>query len=586
MTDSRKTQTVLGLDVGQINTRAALFGLSEGSFKLLGHGSGATSLGSEAGITAGIFSALKNLQHQSGLAVLNEGQSLVRDHADSTDVIAIDQVPFSFSAGPRLRTVVMGLTRDGSLRAGKALASSLPLALVSLIGLAELGDEHQILSHLVSSRPELIIIAGGEDAGAEAPVRKLVYLTRLACLSLPSMVQPQVVFVGNPLLTDWVRRRLDPLVNLRLAANLQPALNDYDLIPAQNLLDDLICRSWLSRVQGLKELTAWSDRLYGTKSFLLGRMVRFLNRAYNEQEAYWQPRGVLALDLGGGSTVFSAALGKHQSALEIPAWDMVDGISTAALEEIIRWMPVPVGLRTARMMIHNRALHPAAIPSDVVELALSQALARYRLRHGLKKMAALYPDFAYDPEDGLQSGYEPVIASGAVLTNAPTPGQSMLILLDALQPKGISTFVLDRYHLLPLMGAAAKTLPVLPVQSLDMDAFLNLGTVISPVSGAPEGHTIMVLRVEPENGQAYTAEITQGSLRRLSLPFGTKAKLTLKPARQTDVGFGGPGVAGRLAVTGGALGLVVDARGRPLRLKDDEEAHFEQIRSWLWALGG
>jgi hypothetical protein len=95
-----------------------------------------------------------------------------------------------------------------------------------------------------------------------------------------------------------------------------------------------------------------------------------------------------------------------------------------------------------------------------------------------------------------------------------------------------------------------------------------------------------VVRVMTDAGESYSAEITQGLLRRLPLPSGTPARLTLKPTAETDIGFGGPGVGGRLAVTGGVLGLVVDARRRPLNLPEGEEARLEQLRKWLWALGG
>ena len=43
---------------------------------------------------------------------------------------------------------------------------------------------------------------------------------------------------------------------------------------------------------------------------------------------------------------------------------------------------------------------------------------------------------------------------------------------------------------------------------------------------------------------------------------------------------------GSLKVTGGALGVVIDARGRPLRLPSDPGRRGELYRKWLWMLGG
>ena len=47
---------------------------------------------------------------------------------------------------------------------------------------------------------------------------------------------------------------------------------------------------------------------------------------------------------------------------------------------------------------------------------------------------------------------------------APRLGQSLLLLLDAIQPVGILPVLLDQNNLLPLLGAAAHDNHYLPVQ--------------------------------------------------------------------------------------------------------------------------
>lgn len=81
-------------------------------------------------------------------------------------------------------------------------------------------------------------------------------------------------------------------------------------------------------------------------------------------------------------------------------------------------------------------------------------------------------------------------------------------------------------------------------------------------------------------------EIKQGALEVLPLPLGRSAKLNLLPLHRADVGMGGPGRGGSLKVTGGVLGVVIDARGRPLRLPQDVARKLELYRKWLWSLGG
>ncbi len=584
MDGRQEVRTLLGVDLGCINTRVSLFGLSEAGFRLAGSGLAASSLGGDSGIETGVRAALQDLERHTGWEGLDSAGDFFSPASGGGR--GFDRAALAVSGGPLLRMLALGLTEDGSLRAVRALADSLPLRLIGALGMGDLESDPETLDRLVRMRPEVLLVTGGEDGGAEAPVQRLVELSRLACLLLPRMAQPLVLYAGNAALADWVRRRLEPMVHLRVAANVQPSVDRFDLLPAQSILDDAILRAWTQRIAGLREVTLLADRQQGTKDFLLSRMVRFLNRAYGQREPGSQGRGVLALDLGGGSTTLAAALGEEHSLVHLPAWQAGEAFGSRTLQKILQWVPVQVGPRLASMYFNNHALHPGILPSDVMELALSQALARVRIRSAMRLMSNRYPFFQLVPEGGLASRYEPVIASGAALTNAPTPGQSMLILLDALQPRGVTTLVLDRNHILPALGASAERLPLLPVQALDSGAFLNLGTVIAPVSSAPAGRTILVLKVSAEDGESYTAEITQGSLRRLPLPLGTSARLTVTPTPETDVGFGGPGASGRIAITGGALGFVVDARGRPLRLETDEEARLEQVRGWLWALGG
>jgi len=59
----------------------------------------------------------------------------------------------------------------------------------------------------------------------------------------------------------------------------------------------------------------------------------------------------------------------------------------------------------------------------------------------------------------------------------------------------------------------------------------------------------------------------------------------VRPERGFDVGFGLRGKGGRLRVAGGAVGLIIDARGRPLRLPDDPAQRQERIQMWHWEVG-
>ena len=89
-----------------------------------------------------------------------------------------------------------------------------------------------------------------------------------------------------------------------------------------------------------------------------------------------------------------------------------------------------------------------------------------------------------------------------------------------------------------------------------------------------------------ENQQETVLDIKQGALEVLPLPLGQIAQLHLQPLQRFDVGMGGPGRSGRLNVHGVVLGVVIDARGRPLQLPDDPGRRRELLKKWQWTLGG
>ncbi len=312
--------------------------------------------------------------------------------------------------------------------------------------------------------------------------------------------------------------------------------------------------------------------------------MRFLSRASSPTDSN---RGVAAVDLGGGCTRLALGLGGQAMMVADPTESQpVADADTSSFGVFHRWLAEEVDEDEAQTYLWNRLSHPAAVPITAEENAIEHALGHYRLHWAAQHLAACYPQAALDPEGGLTAHFEPIIASGELLTAAPSLGKSLLTVLDGIQPSGVTTIVLDKFKILPLLGAVAPSLPVLPVHLLETDVFQNLGTVIVPRSPAPAGELILTVEVQKDGGNNFDVEITQASLKRVVIQVNEPAVLILKPERLTDVGFGGPGVGGRLKVTGGALGLVIDARGRPIQLPEDDEARIALIQRWQWILGG
>jgi hypothetical protein len=160
-------------------------------------------------------------------------------------------------------------------------------------------------------------------------------------------------------------------------------------------------------------------------------------------------------------------------------------------------------------------------------------------------------------------------------------------LLDSIQPVGVSTVILDQNNLLPLLGAAASRNNILPVQVMESGAFLSIGTVIAPVVNTSYGTPILRAVLKYENGIEARVDLKYGSIETLPLASGEVGKLSVQLFKGADIGFG-PGRMPKqsIFVTGGALGLVLDGRGRPLNLPTDAVRRRELIKKWSWTLGG
>lgn len=586
MDKPQQTQALLGLDIGFVNTRAAYIGIKEEKYRLQGVEIAPTSLGPGLHLGTGAGSAMRQLQNEHRLNILNPAGRLMMP-IDTTGK-GVDRLAMVLSAGPWLKTVLMGLTSSGSMAAGKALIASLPLDLSAAFGLADLMDEQCIIDDLVRLRPEVLIITGGEDAGAEKTVNRWLSIAHVFCSLLRESERPVIIYAGNPLLESTVKRMLEPLTTLKLLPNLQPEHGELDLVPSQVVLDQEILRIWRRRVPGFSDLHQMSKALIGTKSFMLSRMVRYLGQTRNSDPKRIHKNGVLALDLGGGCTTLSVGFeGKTGTLTQRTTMSSdLPAVDEPMLQRIQQWSSVPVTLQEVSQWLFNTSIHNSVVPETSVELALAQAYARVKIQDTAAKLSGHHSWFPYSHDQGLSGHFEPIIASGAVLTQAPTPGQTMLMLLDGLQPRGITTMVLDKNHILPIMGVVGGEDPIIPIQILESNAFQNLGSVVVPISDAPEGETILRIMVRTNTGKDYEVEIHQGTLRRIVIPADVSAVLELEPARHTDIGFGGSGVGGRLKVYGGVSGVIIDARGRPLHLPQDQEVRIAKLGQWLDTLGG
>jgi len=252
--------------------------------------------------------------------------------------------------------------------------------------------------------------------------------------------------------------------------------------------------------------------------------------------------------------------------------------------DIARWTPTEISAEETADFVFNRSLHPFTMAMTETDQYLEQALAREVIRNAVQA-TAVDLGWSRPGELTMLPPFDLLLARGSLLANTARAGQAMLLLLDAFQPTGVFSIALDQYGVLPALGALATHQPLTVVQALEAGVLTDLGWVIAPAGKSQTGKKVLKIVIESEQA-GFEGDIEYGKIEIFPIPPKQPARVTIKPTRRFDVGFG-PGQGKTITLYGGTVGgLVVDARGRPLTLPHDDADRRSLVRKWLWDMGG
>jgi hypothetical protein len=576
-------ESLLAVDVGATTTRAVLFDVVEGSYRFVAVGNAPTTAEVPfRDIGLGVREAIEAIQSITGRIFLDKDRQLIVPV--QPDGSGVDAFAATLSAGPAVRTAIVGLLSDVSLESARRLVETSYCRVVETIDLNDHRRAEEQIDSFLRARPELVVITGGTDGGASRSIKKMVEAVGLACYVIPAEKRPAILFAGNQGLHDEVQTLIGNLTPaLHFSPNVRPSLETEDLEPAARELADLLTVARRGQLRGVDKLEAWTKGHLLPTSYATGRMIRFLGQMTGEAG------GVLGVDIGASATTVAAGFNGKLSLHTYPQFGLGENLGLLLqhtdLDSVMRWLSLDIPASAVRDYLYQKSLYPAILPATLEDQAILQAIVRQNLHLSLRAARRDFPSEAYTLRPDLQPLFELIIASGGALADAPTLGQSLLLLLDAIQPVGFTHFMLDRGNLLPLLGVSAAQNNILPVQVLESGAFQNLGTVVSVIANSNYGAPVLRAKMLTSNKNEANLEVKYGGLEALPLGLGETAKLSLQPVNRADIGYG-PGRSQTVTVNGGALGVVIDARGRPLQLTSDAVRRRELMKKWLWTLGG
>jgi uncharacterized protein (TIGR01319 family) len=574
------------IDVDDSSTTAILIEGSTGRYEVKGVGTAATTLEPpDLDVTIGVKDAIKQLEQVVG------SRQFHLNGSGKTRVSGVDFFLCSSSAAG-LHMAVAGLVWRMSAESARRAALGAGAFLIEGFAVDDGRLPHERVMLLRSLRPDIFLLAGGTDGGNVTHVPEMAELLRVSDLKprFGDAFKLPIIYAGNVQIRKEVAAILhEDQFALQMVENVRPLLETENLTPAKQAIYDAFMKHVIVHSPGYDKLVKWIDKPLVPTQSVIGEILY----AYaNDHDA-----NLIGVDIGGATTdIYSTFHGIFTRTLKAD-FGMTYGIGNilkeAGVLNVMRWIPIEMEENEVRNMIGNMMIHQTT-PNSPEALLVQHAVAREALRLGVehhktlasrlkgvkveRTIADMFQQAVKDTHVDLMT-VDLLVGRGQVLSNAPKLGQAALILLDSLQLEGITEILLDTAGILPHLGMLQKVNREAALALMASGGLFRLGTCIAPKGNAKVGDTVMRVKLRKSDGTVREETIPFGKLRTLPLDMGTSAEVETLPTRGFDVGNGkGKRLTSR--VIGGALGVIIDTRGRPIRLP----ATKKPISQWAQAL--
>lgn len=443
------------------------------------------------------------------------------------------------------RIALAAVSSDLSGQAARRAAEAAGWVVVEAVTVDDGRPVAERLSALQAAEVDAWLVAGGFDAeGGEGALE----MAGLVAAARGSARSP-VVWAGSASLTDEVAAIFEP-GGLHPVANPHPSAERENLLPLRRFLDALIERL-------VERGTARHLAPIG-----FGRAVAELARAAHLR--------VVGVDLGARYATWASA---DENGIADSRVVASGGLASRSLTarggpaRVAHSLPMAIDALAVADALQNLRARPGSIPQTEEELAVVHGAA-----------VALLADLA-------ANGPAPVsidllIGSGRTIAAAPLPAQSMQLLLDGIRPIGIFQVAVDSAGALAPLGALRDDEIVEGLGTLRDDLLTPLGAAVV-CSGGRSGHPAMRV-VARRVGWPLIGpiEVRPGQLEVVPLPRGQVAELEIELDPAATLGATRRARRLHASVTGGAVGLVLDARDAPLLLPRRNDDRRAVLTSW------
>ncbi len=566
-------ESYLIVDINSHQTKAAFIERTIDEYGVQGTSETTTTVDPpELDVTIGVEKAIKGL-----------GQKLGRELWVGGRPSGAHRFLCSSSTSGGIYMNVAGLVRTISAESAQRAALGAGALLMDVFSLDDRRPRFMLIDRMRSLRPEIFLLAGGTDGGAEAQVLEMAGLIEEADVKprFGEGYKLPVVYAGNVEIREEVSKVLaEDRYATRAVDNVRPLIETENLGPAREGIYDSYMEHVIVHSPGFDKLVEWVEGKIIPSQAAIGKILY----------AYAQERAVnlLAVDVGGATTdVYSVYDGVFNRSLNADI-GLTYGISNimkeAGVENIMRWIPGGIGEKKVRNIVGNiMVLQPESLSDE--ERMVQQSAIREAIRLGLEqhrnyatrlKGVRLIRDLGMMFEQALEPSIlnlkrtQVVIGRGSVFNDPENLRIAPLLLLDAIQPWGVTEIYVDVSSMMPHTGMLLDSNREAALQILSKACLRKLGTCVAAKGKVEEGVEALTVRMSTSEGVSMEETIAFGELKTLPLGADESARIEVSPTRRFDVGAG-RGRRLEATVTGGENGVIIDARGRPIGIPAKKE---------------
>ena len=587
-------KSILATDCGSTTTKAILIEKHENEYRLIARGEAPTTVEAPVeNVTKGVLNAVVELEEITNRKLLKDGKIIKPQNGNE----GVDIYISTSSAGGGLQMMVAGVVRNMTAESAERAALGAGAIVMDVIASNDSRMIHEQVDRIRQLRPDMILLSGGIDGGTVSHIAELAEIIRAADpkARLGITYQLPVIYAGNKDARNVVSEILTQKVALDVVDNIRPVLERENLMPARLKIQELFLQHVMAHAPGYKELMEWTDAPIMPTPGAVGAMMQIVADEENMQ--------VVGVDIGGATTdvfsVFKGVFNRTVSANLGMSYSIANVLAEAGLENITRWLPFQIDERQLRNRIKNKMIRPTTIPQTLEELIIEQAVSREALRlafeqhkslavglKGIQQQRTISDAFAQTQTGATlvdMMSLDIIVGSGGVLSHAPRRSQSAMMMMDAFLPEGITELAVDSIFMMPQLGVLAQVNKEAAMQVFHRDCLINLGTCIAPVGNASEGKNCMNIEIIMNDGKNVQKDVNFGQLFVIPLADNEKAKIIINPKSGFDVGMGN-GKRLETEITGGVVGIIIDARGRSLQLPQDSAKRASKLKEWASAL--